>query len=221
MIEINLLPGSTKRAPRRGAPGLGGAAALSKLRGPQFDRTLGMIVGAWVVGVGAVGWLHVTTGMRLSDLQVELEAGVRDSTRYETLRAQGDSLTKQESIIGQKMQVIQNIDAGRYVWSHIMDEVSRALPAYIWLTEVTEISAENGLPRFKVLGKAGNTFALTRFMDELESSPFVTGVRLISSEHQRIDTRTVHTFVLEMAYQEPPPDVINTVPLFSASAQEE
>jgi Tfp pilus assembly protein PilN len=222
MIEINLLPGSTKRAPRRGLPGLAGASALSgKLQAPKFDRTLGMIVGAWVVGLGAAGWLYFSTDMRMSQLEVELEAAIRDSTRYEQLRAQGDSLMKQESVIGQKMQVIHTIDAGRYVWSHIMDEVSRALPAYIWLTEVSEVEIRDGLPRFKVLGKAGNTFALTRFMDELESSPFLHQVRLISSEHERVDTRTVHKFVLELAYQEPPADVIQTTPLFSASAQEE
>jgi Tfp pilus assembly protein PilN len=220
MIEINLLPGSTKRAPRRGLP-LGGAAALSKFKIPKFDRTAAGIGLAWVAAIGITGWLYYSTDTRLSALQVELEAAVRDSARYETLRTQGDSLAAQEKAIGQKMQVIQNIDAGRYVWSHIMDEVSRALPAYIWLTEVAEFEVRDGLPRFKVLGKAGNTFALTRFMDELESSPFIHAVRLISSQHEQFDTRTVHSFVLEMGFQEPPPDVIQTTPLFSASAQEE
>lgn len=221
MIEINLLPGSTKRAPKRGMPGLGGAAALSKLQGTKLDRNVALIVGAWVIGLGAAGWLYFSTGARMDELNVELEAALRDSARYETLRAQGDSLTKQEAVISQKMQVIQNIDAGRYVWSHIMDEVSRALPAYIWLTEVSEMEVRDGLPRFKIVGKAGNTFALTRFMDELESSPFLGAVRLISSEHERIETRTVHRFVLEVDFHEPPPDVIQTTPLFSASAQEE
>lgn len=220
MIQINLLPGSTKRSSRRGLPRLG-AFQLGKLKTPQVDRTLAMIVGAWVVALAAVGWLHFGTTARIDAARTDLQAAVRDSARYATLRAQGDSLTAQEGVIAQKMQVIQNIDAGRYVWSHILDEVSIALPSYIWLTHVTEAFVQGGHPRFKVEGRAGNTFALTRFMDELESSPFLHAVRLISSVQERLDTRSVHNFVLEVGYRDPPPDAIQTTPLFGAAALED
>jgi Tfp pilus assembly protein PilN len=220
MIEINLLPGSTKRAARRGLPRLGLASGASKLRLPPVDRTLAMIVGAWIVALGLVGWLHLTTGARITTLRADVQAAVRDSTRYATLRAQGDSLKAQEGVIAQKMEVIQAIDAGRYVWPHILDEVSQALPPYIWLTHITESASTGALPRFRLQGKAGNTFALTRFMDELEASPFLHAVRLISSVQERLDTRTVHDFVLEVGFSEPPPDAIQTVPLFGAITRE-
>jgi Tfp pilus assembly protein PilN len=220
MIEINLLPGSQKRSSRRGLPGLG-ALSLGKLATPRVDRTLGLIIGAWVIGLATVGWLHFGTSARIDTARTDLQAAVRDSARYATLRAQGDSLAAQESVIAQKMQVIQTIDAGRYVWAHIMDEVSGALPTYIWLTHVTEAFVQAGHPRFKVEGRAGNTFALTRFMDELEASPFLHAVRLISSVQERLDTRSVHNFVLEVGYRDPPPDAITTMPLFGAAALED
>jgi hypothetical protein len=212
MIEINLLPGSTGRAGRGSSRAA--AALLSRQKLPAFDRTFAFIVAAWLLGAGATGWFHFTTASRLDRLATEAEAAVRDSARYATLREHGESLRAQEGVIAQKMQVIQAIDAGRYVWPHILDELSTALPPYIWLTHVTETAGRDGLPSFKLEGKAGNTFALTRFMDELEGSPFFHGVRLISSVQEPLDTRTVHTFVLELGYSEPPPDAINTVPLF-------
>jgi Tfp pilus assembly protein PilN len=219
MIEINLLPGSKRRAARGGLPRLGGSAR--KLQPPRVHRTTALIAGVWVLALGLVGWLHVSTGSRLDSLRAEVQAAVRDSTRYATLRAQGDSLKAQEAIIAQKMEVIQTIDAGRYVWSHIMDEISSALPPYIWLVNVTESSVTNGRPSFKLTGMAGNTFALTRFMDELEASPFLQAVRLISSVQERLDTRNVHNFVLEVGYSEPPPDAIQTVPLFGTLTRED
>jgi Tfp pilus assembly protein PilN len=220
VIEINLLPGSTKRAPRRRLPRVGGRAAPRGVKLPGVDRTIGMVAIAWVIGIAVIGWLHFSTSSRLDELDTELQAAVRDSARYAQLRAQGDSLTAQESVIAQKMQVIQTLDASRYVWPHIMDEVSRALPAYTWLGNMTEAFVQSGNPRVRVEGYAGNTFALTQFMNQLESSPFLHAVRLISSQQSQVDNRTVHNFVLEVGYRDPPPDAIQTVPLFGAIPQE-
>jgi Tfp pilus assembly protein PilN len=220
MIEINLLPGSTKRAARRGLPRPGRVSAASRLRLPSADRTSVMIGAAWIVSLGLVAWLHVSTTSRMADLRTDLQAAVRDSTRYAMLRAQGDSLLAKQGVIAQKMHVIQEIDAARFTWPHILDEVSVALAPYIWLTGITESATTGSLPRFRLQGKAGNTFALTRFMDELEGSPFLQGVRLISSVQERLETRTVHDFVLEIGFSEPPPDAIQTVPLFGALTRE-
>jgi Tfp pilus assembly protein PilN len=221
MIEINLLPGSTKRPARRGAPRLGGGAgALSKLKLPSVDRTLGLYVGAWVIGIGALAWMHFSSTSRLEALEVQIEAAVRDSARFAIQRAQGDSLAAQEAVIAQKLQVIQEIDAGRYVWPHILDEVSRALPPYVWLSSIVDNGAEGPRPGMQIEGFTGNLFALTRFMTQLENSPFLRATRLVSSVQTEYENRTVHTFTLMVQYQDPPPDAIETVPLFGSVARE-
>src|SRR5690606_2512521 len=110
-----------------------------------------------------------------------------DSARYAALRAQGDSLLAQEQLIGQKLQVIQEIDAGRFTWAHIMDEISRALPPFVWVVNVTESFSEGGVPRIRLEGRAGNYFALGRYLEDLEASPFLRQVRLISSSQTNVD----------------------------------
>jgi hypothetical protein len=122
MIEINLLPGSTKKSPRRGMPRMGVGGMQLKL--PAVDRTLALFVGAWVVGLGALAWMHLSSTGRIAELELEVEAAVRDSTRYAIQRAHGDSLNAQEAAIAQKLQVIQEIDAARFVWPHILDQIS-------------------------------------------------------------------------------------------------
>ena len=222
MIEINLLPGSTKRSGKRGkAPRRSAGAASAKPKLPEFDRTKGMVIGGWVLGLAIVAWLHLSMNSQLGDLRTESEAAVRDSTRFAILRAQGDSLMAQEAVISQKLQVIQDIDAGRFVWAHIMDEVSRALPPYVWVTSVQEAFSQGGTPQFRIEGRAGNYFALGRYIEDLEGSPFLRGVRLISSSQTEVDQRTVLGFVMEAGYEEPAPDMIQTVPLFGAAQGED
>jgi Tfp pilus assembly protein PilN len=221
MIEINLLPGSTKRSARRGAArARGSAGTFAKLKLPGIDRTAGMIAAGWIIGLGAIAFLHFSTSSRMSDLEVALEAAVRDSARYATLRAQGDSLAAREAVIAQKLEIIQQIDAGRYTWAHILDEVSRALPQYVWLDSVIDAAADGPYPRVQIEGYAGTPFALTRFMEQLEASPFLGGTRLVSTVQRTFDNRTVHVFTLFVQYREPPPDAIETVPLISSVAQE-
>jgi Tfp pilus assembly protein PilN len=219
MIEINLLPGSTKRASGRSMPRLGGRNPLAALRLPSVGRSLVTVVGAWTLALAAVGWMYFSTTSRAAALNIELEAALRDSTRYALQRAQGDSLAAQEAIIAQKLQLIQAIDSRRYVWPHILDEVSAALPAYVWLLSLSGSAAEATHPQVRMTGMAGTTFALTHFMEQLEASPFLQSVRLISSEQQRVDNRTVHTFALEMTYAEPPPEAIQTTPLFGTAEE--
>jgi Tfp pilus assembly protein PilN len=221
MIEINLLPGSVKKASRRGAPRLAGPGPFSQLKLPAVDRMLAVYAAAWVIGLGALAWMHFSSTSRLSALELEIEAAVRDSTRYAIQRTHGDSLAAQESAISRKLQVIQEIDATRFIWPHILDEISQALPPYIWLTSVVSTDEAVALPQLQVNGYAGNVFALTRFMQQLEASPFLRGTRLISSVQTSVDNRDVHMFLLHVSYQEPPHDAVETVPLFGAVAQQE
>jgi Tfp pilus assembly protein PilN len=223
VIEINLLPGAPKRGSKRSSkPGRAKAAGVraAKPSLPGFDRTKALLIGGWVLGLAVVGYLHITTNSQLSALRTENEAAVRDSTRFAILRAQGDSLLAQENIISQKLQVIQEIDAGRYIWSHILDEVSRALPPYVWVVNLTEAFSQSGVPRVRLEGRAGNYYALGRYIEDLEASPFLQQVRLISSAQTVVEQRTVLGFVLEASYQEPPPDMIESVPLFGATQRE-
>lgn len=222
MIEINLLPGSTKkRGGKRGKAArrpAGAGAAKPKL--PEFDRSKAMVLGGWVVGLAIIAWLHLGMSSRLETLRTDNETAVRDSIRFAALRTQADSLQAQERAISQKLQVIQEIDAGRYVWPHILDEVSRALPPYVWVVNLTEAVSQDGAPRFRMEGRAGNYFALGRYIEDLEASPFLRQVRLISSSQTPSEDRTVLGFIVEASYEEPAPDMIQTVPLFGAATGE-
>ena len=91
----------------------------------------------------------------------ESTTGAQASAREVSRKAMGFA---QENVIGQKLQVIQEIDAGRFIWAHILDEVSRALPPYVWVVNLTEAFSEGGVPRVRMEGRAGNYYALGRYI---------------------------------------------------------
>jgi len=218
LIEVNLLPGGKRRGPR----GPKVSFKLPSVGGGLGDR--------WVLGsaaviiaiVGAAAYLFLTTRARIGELDVGIVAAQADSARYVDEIAQSSLLEAREDSILQRATIIQEIDEERYVWPHIMDEVARHLPEYTWLTTILQVSLGEEL-QFRIDGRAGNNFAVTQFMENLESSLFISNVDLISAEQVAETTggvsRAVTSFSLEAFFERPPPELLQTVPLFQARAE--
>jgi hypothetical protein len=70
-------------------------------------------------------------------------------------------------------------------------------------------------------GQAGNNFALTVFMEQLEASAFLQGVTLIQSQQELVgpqgNQQVVAGFTLEVQYVQPPMEFLRTVPLFEGA----
>jgi Tfp pilus assembly protein PilN len=172
------------------------------------------IIAAWVLGVGAGGWLSLGAADRRQETALALEAAVQDSARYAVIIAQHDKLRARRDTIAQKLVIIEEVDAGRYIWSHLLDEISRALPDYTWLTRIAGSNGGSQSVALTITGRTGNTFALTRFLKDLEASPFVRGVQLTKTEVVSDPAgRMVHEFVLTASYEEPPLELLKTIPL--------
>lgn len=215
MIEINLRPGAEKR--KRGA---GGGFPLKLPESmPKFDRMMAFIIAAWIIGPALGLWLYLGVQDDLSETEVALNQAVADSTRFADVIATQQRLQARQDTISQKLEMIQEIDAGRYIWPHIMDEVSRAMPAYTWLESLRQVSG-GAVTRFEVEGRTGNLPSLTRFMDALEASPFLRGIQLVNSERAEVqgsESNVVNEFILTGAYEVPSLDVVETVPLFEGA----
>ena len=219
MIEVNLLPNVKRKSRKSGLSG----PSFKALKLPDFDRWLLFIAAGWILGLAGLAWLFLGTRAEAAELNEQIETAAADSARFATTIAQTNELRARRDTIAMKLEVIQQIDEGRYTWPHVMAEVSKALPDYTWLEGVAQI--EGGpAPSFQIDGRTGNNFALTRFMSNLEASPFIRGVRLLSttqvSEGPEGAQITLHQFMLEAHFEEPTPDQIQTVPLFAADAEE-
>jgi Tfp pilus assembly protein PilN len=218
VIEVNLLPTPGKgRKGGRKRKGL----ALPSFKGMPGDR--------WVVGAGAlalvavlaIGWLFLGVAGQAEELGVEVEAAQRDSARFADVIRRSETLQARRDTIALRVAALQDIDGTRYVWPHLMDELGRAIPPGIWLLRFEQMSPPPGLT-FRVEGRATNYFALTNFMEALEASPFMRGVRLQQSDQVMVDiagagSQAVYQFELNMEWLDPPPEVVEREPLFGPS----
>jgi hypothetical protein len=89
------------------------------------------------------------------------------------------------------------------------------------MTEINNIAVEEGVtsPKFSIEGRTGNNLALAQYLAQLEQSPFIRNVRLRDSQLVREEDKLVYSFLLEADYEAPPPDVIETVPLFTPGTE--
>ncbi|CAN5826411.1 N/A [soil metagenome] len=182
------------------------------------SRTIGLaVLGVFVVLVA--GWAFWSQGARQSELEARISTEVADSARFANTIALVSSLQQRQDTIGQQIAVIRDVDQRRFVWPRLMEEISRSLPPFTWLAQITSTQAQPDTlgmtppgPTFTLQGNAGSTQALTRFMKNLEDSHFIRDVTLVTSEQVDVEGRTLHQFTLEARYEEPPTSVIQTVP---------
>lgn len=173
-------------------------------------------VGAGVLLLAFLVFGFWRMGARADSLEGQIQQEVADSTRYASTIALVQSLQARQDTITQKIEVIRSVDSRRYVWPHLLDEISLAVPAYTWLTEIQTTAAADSTqvgPSFTIQGNAGSTQALTRFMKNLEASHFIRDVTLITSEQETVEGRTIQRFSLEARYSTPPASEIVTVPI--------
>jgi Tfp pilus assembly protein PilN len=228
MIEINLSPGASRKSKGRGASfSLKGVVG----DGPSSfkDPFLLAAIASLIVATGTVGMMHLTQTSTAADLTAREEQAVADSTRRRSAEAKRDSVLKQ-------LTIIKAIDADRFIWPHLMDEVSRALPPYTWLKQLA-IQGQQPAPlgtgpapapadttkpaapvvaellKFRLVGNTVDIQALTRFMKLLEASPFIQNVTLAGSQIAMLDGKEVTEFTLDAMFERPDSSMITLTPV--------
>ncbi|HTC23375.1 MAG TPA: PilN domain-containing protein [Gemmatimonadales bacterium] len=231
MITVNLRPGLKRK--RAGSP-LAGALAGAKAFGAKVkDPALLVAILAWLGVGGWLGytWLSNTTELRA--LEPRLEQARSEHKRFQTFL---DQKHKQEQIrdsLLAQITTIRGVDGDRYVWPHVLDEVTRSLPAYTWLVDVSPVAAPPAPPQpaaqakdkkqpidtmpksitFQLNGRTVDIQAYTRFLRNLEASPWITDVTPVSAQTVVEQERAVTAFTIRARYKQADSAYIRTVPL--------
>src|SRR5438874_4059245 len=147
MIEINLLPGDAKKKKKAKATS-GSGLKLEFHLGQWFSGLAGKITDKYMLGaVGAAGasgalivLLFISQTARAALLDSRESKAEKDSAQYSAvLNAKARAEATRDSLY-QQIAIIKSIDDSRYLWSHLMFEISSALPQYTWLREITQTS---------------------------------------------------------------------------------
>jgi Tfp pilus assembly protein PilN len=230
MITINLRPGQRRK--RAGSPLAGVVdrlkAAGAKVREPML---LAAIV-AWVVVIGGLGYVWLSNASELGALEPQLEQARSENRRFKTFIQQKRRQELIRDSLVSQIATIRSVDGDRYVWSHVMDEVARALPAYTWLIDLgitaavpttaqaaaadtTAASDSVATPpvQFQVTGRTVDIQAYTKFLRQLEASPWISEVTPVSAATVIENERAVTAFTIRATVRKADSAYIRTVPL--------
>ncbi|MBI1966377.1 MAG: PilN domain-containing protein [Gemmatimonadetes bacterium] len=234
MIEINLLPGKKKRA-----------VAGRKFALPDFKTILAQVkdpwliaaVVAWVLALGLAGGFFVWDGARLGRLNSRLDGVKAEKRRFDVVIAQKRNSEKIRDSLVSQINVIRGIDADRYIWPHVLDQITKALPPFTWLTSVQSLAAvaqQPGAPagqtvavtedsmgapllRVSIRGRTVDFQAYTNFLRQLAASPWFTEVTPNQSNTVIESDRPVTEFNVTLRFRVADSVYIRTVPLVQSA----
>jgi Tfp pilus assembly protein PilN len=186
--------------------------------------------GAWVVLLVGGGALFVTSRARLAVLNSRLQSVRVEKQRFDAVIAQKRQSEKMRDSLFAEITVIRRIDGDRYVWPHILDQVTKALPPYSWLSAITNVgnapaaAAPPGTVdtmqapsvRFTINGSTVDIQAYTTFLRQLAASPWFTDIVPASSQTVVEQDRPVTAFTVSARYRVADSVYIHTVPFTQA-----
>ena len=220
-IEINLLGGQKKK--RKAGAGFQMPDVRDLFSGVKDPLLMGA-VGAAIAVVAFVGLTFSYQQTRLSSLNDEVEVVRAESRRYSNLIAQKRHAERLQDSLRAELQEIRSIDADRYVWPHILEEVTKALPDYSWLVglgvlQVAPLDEDTtiALPvQVQLEGRTAEIAAYTRFLRRLAASPWFRNVTEGPATTVVEDDKAMQAFSVTATFRTADSAFIRTVPVMES-----
>lgn len=225
MIEINLLPGKKKKKAAGGGIALPDFAEL--IKGIRDPLLIAAIV-VWAIVLPVVGFIFFTENGKVAALQEESDQISAQARRFQSVIREKRRQERLLDSLQIELRAISDIDSDRYVWAHIMDEVSKALPDFTWLTALEFVAApapvnmveegeaapvERPPVTFHITGRTADIYAYTRFLRNLTNSPWITNVRAGQTSQVLEEERAVQEFSITAMFQQADSAFIRIAPL--------
>ncbi len=169
MIHINLL---------KAEPTL--AAVPAAVEAPRERKPVPMtsILGLFIVVVIALGFLQLSSTRKERNL---LSAVQDEKAKLKDVDMKLQQVKDQQALILRKIDLINELKSYQGIPVTIMDELSRHVPYWVWLTEV---SYSRGTLQIK--GRAMSNTLIADYTEALSNSPYFQNVNLISSTQREM-----------------------------------
>jgi len=173
MIKINLLEVEKERRAKKTLGGGGPKMAAGPL--PTGILAIGIIG----LGIAALGFTYFSTKSKLSSLEADVKQKRARKAELEPYIKRVDELEKRRDELKRKNEAIEQLRSQRTIPVHILDEVSRALPEYLWLSQLV-IKGDT----LSIDGETLQEQAIPTFMKSLEASEFIGPCSLILTQQK-------------------------------------
>jgi type IV pilus assembly protein PilN len=186
MIRVNLTGAeraSQKRKAGGGAPGAPGAV--------QAYLFLALFGGGAALLCAALWWYE---SAKIRDLDSQIAVAEKRQKELQAIKVQVDALEAKRATFQKKVDLIERLKAEQTGPVHMLDEISKALPDFVWLTAMDQTG-----PTVKFTGESTGLTSIADFIAALERSGWFPNVDLSSSQ----ETNNIITYVLTSTFMNP------------------
>jgi type IV pilus assembly protein PilN len=174
MIRINLL--AADKPAKKGKKAAGGGGGVSTPGAAQAYLIVGVFAGgAALLALG--GYLYMSGQIRELDSKItQLEARQR---QLQAIKKQVDELELKRATFQRKVDLIEKLKAEQSGPVHMLDEISKALPDFVWLTNMDQTGEQ-----VRLTGESNGLTQVAEYMTTLERSGWFPSVDLMNSSEQ-------------------------------------
>ncbi len=163
MIKINLLTTAQQGKART-------------IREPRFNGvgTLGqnvLMAGVVLLAVAYVGWQWYDLAVEQHTLVAEIAKAEKEKERLQAIIKKGEEYKAKKELLQRKITLITQLKHNQSGPVHLLDEVSRQLPDFLWLDSLTEAGFN-----VQINGKATTYNAVSNFYNNLTGSRYFENV---------------------------------------------
>jgi type IV pilus assembly protein PilN len=192
VIRINLLAGERGRAKKKG-----GAFEA----GQKITVACSAILVLTVVGVG---WRYWALGRESARIDAEIASAQQETVRLHSIIQQVQQFEQRRAQLQERVTLIERLRKGQTGPVHMLDQISRALPPMLWLTEVKENDKVPG--EVSIEGRCTTLTGLSDFVKNLQDSGyFKRSVEIVNSTTEVIPQApgSLIKFQLRAVFQPP------------------
>jgi type IV pilus assembly protein PilN len=196
MIRINLLKPESKDI-RETVTSPGAAAAEEAVK--KGANIGSLIFFALVIALGAFYFFQKKAFDRENAL---LTVARQEKSQLQYVEAKLEEQRKARESLDRKITLIESLNAQRDLAPRLMDEMSRRLPDWVWLTEI--IFDDKGI---QIKGRALSNNLIADYISSLESSAQIMNVNLVSSTQRTVQGDQYLEFSLRAMVEKKPEPV--------------
>jgi type IV pilus assembly protein PilN len=190
MIRINLLAVERDRGKKK-AVTLGTA-------GQKLTIGCSLIL---VLAVLFIGWRYWALGRESTQLDADIISAQEETTRLHSVIQQVQQFEQRKAQLQQRVALIEQLRKGQTGPVHMLDQISRALPQMLWLTELKQAGTD-----VVIDGRATSISALYDFVSNLEASGyFKRSIEIVSTttETSTPQSGELIKFTIKGIFQQP------------------
>jgi type IV pilus assembly protein PilN len=151
-----------------------------------------------------IGWRYWAIGQDSAKLDADITAAQKEAVRLSSLINQVQVFEQQKTQLQQRVTLIEQLRKDQSGPVHMLDQISRAMPSMLWLTELKQSPNPSEV---LINGKCTSITSLTDFVGTLEASGyFKKSVEIVDSRTEPATTSTpvaMVSFSIRAQFQRP------------------